>query len=103
MIIPVFSADAPVKCRTIPIVVSRTNVSPLSHAAIRDPNLVKDLQPFATWYSLDLCETFLTDILLHFLLFCQTTFGPKGAAATRVKTAIKILETAWVMNIGDWS
>lgn len=102
MTIPILTVDTPVQGHTVPVVVSRTNVSPLSHAALRDPNILKDLQPFATRYDVNLYGTFPTRTHLYFLLLYQTASEPKEASATHDKTAIKILETAWNVDIRCW-
>jgi hypothetical protein len=39
VIIPVRAADTPLKDHDVPVVISRTNTSPLSYAAFRDRNL----------------------------------------------------------------
>jgi hypothetical protein len=102
MVIPVPAGDTSVKSHIVPVVVSHTNASPLSHAALRDPNLVKDLQSFATRYGLNLHQTFPTGSLLRSLLYYQITYEPKEAAATRIQTAIKVLEAAWYIDIRCW-
>ena len=99
MIIPIVTADTPAEAQTIPIVVCRTNTSPLSYAAIRDRNLLHDLQPFAKHHALNLHETFLTANLLHYLLFYQKTSRLRVAATTRVQNAIKTLEIAWSVDV----
>jgi hypothetical protein len=103
LVISVPADHTSVKSHTAPVVVSHTNVSPLSHAALRDPDLIEDLKPFATRYNLKLHETFQTGLLLYFFLYYQTTYQPQNAASTRITAAIKILETAWYMDIGSWS
>ncbi len=103
LVIPVPADHTSVKSHTAPVVVSHTNVSPFSYAALRDPDLTEDLKPFATRYNLKLHETFQTGVLLYFFLHYQTTYQPKKAASTRITTAIKILETAWYMDIASWS
>ena len=103
LVIPVPADHTSVKSHTAPVVVSHTNVSPLSHAALRDPDLIEDLKPFAIRYGLKFHETFQTGLLLYYFLYYQITYQPKKAANTRITTAIKILETAWYMDIGSWS
>jgi hypothetical protein len=103
MIIPIATADTPEEARTIPLVVSRTNISPLSYAVIRDHKLLEDLQSFAKYYGLALHGTFPTGLLIHYLLSYQRTFRLRLAADIRVKNAIKILEIAWSADIRDWS
>jgi hypothetical protein len=103
IIIPLRAADTPVTSHTVPVVVSRTNVSPLSYAAFQDKNLVNDLEQFATLYNQRLDLTYLTTYLLSLLLTYQATCKPREHAAVRVKNAIQILETAWKIDIKDWS
>jgi hypothetical protein len=103
MVISVRAADTPFKGHDVPIAVSRTNVSPLSHAAFRDRDLMNDLGRFAALHNLRLDITYLTNYLLHLLLTYQATCIPRGPAASRVRNAIQILETAWKVDIEDWS
>ena len=101
MIIPLHFADTPLKDH--PIVVSHSNISPISYAKFRDFNLSKDLQPLATRYGSNLSQSCPTETLLCFLLMHQTSHNPKKPVSTRVRTAIEILETAWYKDIQDWS
>lgn len=101
MIIPLLSADTTLEDH--PIVVSHTNISPISNAKIRDSNLSKDLQPLATRYGLNLSQSCRTENLLCLLLMHQSSHNPKESASTCVRTAIKILETGWYIDIRDWS
>jgi hypothetical protein len=103
MVIPVHAADTPLKGHAVPVAVSRTNTSPLSFAAFRDRDLVNNLGRFAAFHNLRLDRTYLTSFLLHLLLIYQATCKPRGPVATRVKDAVRILETAWKTDIKDWS
>lgn len=103
MTIPVPSGDALIKGRITPIVISRTNITPLSHAAIRDSHLLNDLQTITSFSIPNFRETFATDSLLYLLLVAQKVCGFRGAADIRLKTAIKALETAWIRDIQSWS
>ena len=94
LVIPVPDDHTSVNSHTVPVVVSHTNVSPLSYTALRDPNLIEDLKPFATRYGLKLHKTFQTRFLLYFFLYYQIIYQPKKTANTHITTAIKILETA---------
>ena len=102
MIISVRAADTPFKGHDVPVAVSRTNISPLSHAAFRDLDLVNDLGRFTSFHKLRLDMTYLTSYLLHLLLTYQATCKPKGPAGSRVRNAIQILETAWKVDIKKW-
>jgi hypothetical protein len=103
MTIPVRAADTPLKGHAVPVVVSRTNTSPLSYAAFRDHDLINDLKRFAALYNLRLDLTYLTSSLLYLLLTFQATCKLRGPAAVRVGNAIRILKTAWKTDIKDWS
>jgi hypothetical protein len=47
MVIPIRATDIPFKGHDVPVAVSRTNMSPLSYAALRDHELVNDLRLLA--------------------------------------------------------
>jgi hypothetical protein len=99
MIIPILTSDAV----DHPVVVSRTSVSPLSYAALQDPNLVKELEPLATLYQLNLSRTFPTSTLLQILMLYQATYRSGKTATIHFNTAKRILEAAWYKDIGEWS
>jgi hypothetical protein len=103
MVISVRAANTPFKGHDVPVAVSCTNISPFSHAVLRDRNLVNDLERFASLNKLRLDITYLTCYLLHLLLTYQATCEPRGPAAVRVRKAIDILETAWKVDIKEWS
>jgi hypothetical protein len=103
MEISVLAADTPSKIHNVPIVVSRMNISPLSHAKLRDQDLVNDLDQLATSHRLKLDTTFLTSELLYELLVYQLVVQPKGPAGDRVRNAIHHLEMAWEIDIRTWS
>jgi hypothetical protein len=101
--IPVCAADTPLKGHAVPVMVSRTNTSPLSYAAFRDHDLMNDLERFTALYNLRLDLTYLTSSLLYILLTFQATYKLRGPTAIRVRNAIRILKTAWKIDIKDWS
>jgi hypothetical protein len=76
MVIPVRAADTPLKGHAVPVVVSRTNTSPLSYAAFRDHDLMNDLGRFAALHNLRLDLTYLTSFLLGGVL--SRAFSPTG-------------------------
>jgi hypothetical protein len=94
MIIQMRAADTPFTDHNVPIAVSRTNMSPLSYAVVRDRDLINDLQQFAAFQNLELKRTYNTDYLLYLLLAYQKTYKPKKPAAARVQKAIQKLEMA---------
>ena len=102
MIMPVLFSDPFVDNHTIPVVVFHTNVSPISHAALQDRNLINDVQPLASQSGMDLYKTSPTDSLLHLLLYYQKACDPRKVDR-RVKNAIAILEAAWYADIERWS
>jgi hypothetical protein len=101
IIIPLLSTNTTLKDQ--PIVVSHTNLSPISNAKIQNSDLSKDLQPLATRYGLNLSESYATETLLCLLLMYQSSQNPSDSTNTYVGTAIKILETGWYTDIQDWS
>jgi hypothetical protein len=103
MVISVRAADTPFEGHNVPVALSRTNISPLSHAKFRDHDLVNDLRRFAAFHDLSLDMTYLTSNLLYLLLDYQATCKPREPAATRIRNAIQILETAWKVDIKIWS
>ena len=103
MVISVRVADTPFKGHDFPVAVSRTNISPLSHIAFRDRDLVNDLGRFASFYKLRLDMTYLTSYLLHLLLTYEAICKPRGPAGSRIRNAIQILETVWKIDIKTWS
>ena len=103
MTIPVCAADTPLKGYVVPVVVSHMNTLPLSYAAFWDHDLINNLKRFAALYNLKLNLTYLTSSLLYLLLTFQATFKLRGPAAVRTENAIRILKTAWRIDIKDWS
>jgi hypothetical protein len=101
MIIPLSSTDTTLE--DYPIVVSHTNISPISRAKIRDSNLLKDLQPLATRHRVNLSQSCATETLLCLLMMHQSSHNSGESASTCVGTAIKTLETEWYADIRDWS
>lgn len=101
MIISVRAADTPFKEHDVLFAVSRTNLSLLSHTALRDRDLINDLGRFASLHNLGLDMTYLISYLLHLLLTYQATYQLREPADSRIRNAIQILETTWKFDIKD--
>jgi hypothetical protein len=103
LIISISDLETPIENHRTPVVITRNNVSIVSYAAIRDHNLVIEVQPFASNFNMDLTQPQNIDSLLHVLLSYQYTCASKVQSATRLNEVINIVQKGLIADIESWS